>query len=269
MFLVFCKTCHSVGGVRKEQIMHFSEYATVVFGVEYIRVAVDSIFLSQLQFDRHARDVLSKQNAHISRLFLEHKKSGISSSASGAKDFKLWWHHCQWEAWCCHWHKVHWKNLQWCCSSYCQVRGGNYVRNWQGLETVWQSLVSLRVDITLIQRFSDPEISNLRSCSKILNCSSRMQTGAHKAMTNFEAILGWEDERILFCPYFNQQSNGETLFENKFKGAQRVTNTQEFHHCWWEQLGSTAKGSRRGIPHKVQEAVTGALEWILGSAMGG
>lgn len=40
--------------------MHFSEYATVVFGVEYIRVAVDSIFLSQLQFDRHARDVLSK-----------------------------------------------------------------------------------------------------------------------------------------------------------------------------------------------------------------
>lgn len=58
-----------------------------------------------------------------------------------------------------------------------------------------------------------------------------MQTRAHKAMTNFEAILGWEDERNFFCPYFDQQSNGETLFENKFKGAQRVTNTQEFHHC--------------------------------------
>jgi hypothetical protein len=58
-----------------------------------------------------------------------------------------------------------------------------------------------------------------------------MQTRAHNAMTNLVAILGWEDERIFFCPYFDQQSNAETLFEIKFKGVQRVTNTQEFHHC--------------------------------------
>ncbi len=150
MFLVFCKTCHGVGGARTGTNYALFRDGTLVFGVQYIRVAVDWSFFP----NSNLIDMLEMFSANRMHTFpgcfwgirrvvflLLHLGQRISS---------------QWEAWCCHWNKVHWKNLQWCCSSYCQVRGWNYVRNWQGLETVWQSPVNLRVDITLIQRFSDP-----------------------------------------------------------------------------------------------------------------
>jgi hypothetical protein len=108
----------------------------------------------------------------------------------------------------------------------------------------------LRVDITLIQRFSDPEISNLRSCSKILNCSSRMQTGAHKAMTNFEAILGWEGERIfLVLILTNNQMEKHFLRTSSrvLRGSQILKSS-----IIADENNLEAQRSRRRIPHEVQ-----------------
>jgi hypothetical protein len=141
------------------------------------------------------------------------------------------------------------------------------------LENVSRSLheVISRGDKTLNQSFSDPRHSKSEEMVEDFELGVENANENAQAVMNFEALLGREDEHA-FPNELDKRSNGEILSENEFEAADMVASTRSSRIADEDDVNASKrkkKKKKKNLIEASREAVTGALEGVLASAIGG
>jgi len=141
------------------------------------------------------------------------------------------------------------------------------------LENVSRSLheVISRGDKTLNQSFSDPRHSKSEELVEDFELGVENANENAQAVMNFEALLGREDEHA-FPNELDKRSNGEILSENEFEAADMVASTRSSRIADEDDVNASKrkkKKKKKNLIEASREAVTGALEGVLASAIGG
>ncbi|CAK9881784.1 unnamed protein product [Sphagnum jensenii] len=141
------------------------------------------------------------------------------------------------------------------------------------LENVSRSLheVISRGDKTLNQSFSDPRHSKSEEMVEDFELGVENANENAQAVMNFEALLGREDEHA-FPIELDKRSNGEILSENEFEAADMVASTRSSRIADEDNVNASKrkkKKKKKNLIEASREAVTGALEGVLASAIGG
>jgi len=140
------------------------------------------------------------------------------------------------------------------------------------LENVSRSLheVISRGDKTLNQSFSDPRHSKSEEMVEDFELGVENANENAQAVMNFEALLGREDEHA-FANELDKRSNGEILSDNEFEAADMVASTRSSRIADKDDVNASKrkKKKKKNLIEASREAVTGALEGVLASAIGG
>jgi hypothetical protein len=140
------------------------------------------------------------------------------------------------------------------------------------LENVSRSLheVISRGEKTLNQGFPDPRHSKSEELVEDFELGVENANENAQAVMKFEALLGREDEHA-FPNELDKRSNGEIISENEFEAADMVASTRSSRFADEDDVNASKrkKKKKKNLIEASREAVTGALEGVLASAIGG